>query len=132
MLFDLAFDVMKTIGSMIKDLSHPYTNQALYKAVYQGLSKHIDPNRAKTLVNHAYYRNSDLCPPTLFPYSFDKLRINKIKEHLNLGHEVKHLILIDRLDGMKGHTCFIYGQKGTLRSMVLLDESDHADQKGNL
>ena len=126
----LAFDVMRTIGYLIKDLPHPYTNQALYTAVYKGLSKHIDPNRAKALVNHAYYRNSALCPPALFPYVFDKTRINKIKETLNLGQEVKHLILIDRIDGLQGQTCFIYGQKGTLRSVVLLDESDHADQKG--
>ncbi len=127
-----AFDVMKTIGVLIKDLKHPYTNQALYLSVYQGLSQHIDPNRAKSLINHAYYKKSALCPPALFPYTFDKNRINKIKEHLNLGHEIKHLILTQRIDGSLGHTCFIYGQKGTLRSMVLLDESDHTDQRGNL
>ncbi|TXT18254.1 MAG: Radical SAM domain protein [Erysipelotrichaceae bacterium] len=109
----IAFDVMRTIGTLIKDLSHPYTNQALYHAVYQGLSQHIDPVRARKLINHAYYKNSTLCPPALFPYSFDKMRINKIKENLNLGHEVKHLILIDRIDGLQGHTCFIYGSKGT-------------------
>jgi anaerobic magnesium-protoporphyrin IX monomethyl ester cyclase len=112
------YDVMERLGHKISSLPHPYTNQAFYLAMYEGLCEVIPETRAKTLINHAYYRNSPLFPPSLFPNHIDKKTLNDLRERLTLSQEDKHLVLIDRLD-QKGSVCWIYGASSKKRSIIL-------------
>jgi len=125
----LAFDVMKDIGQSIQALSHPYSNQALYLAVYQGLCHHIPAQNAQALISHAYYRNSSFCPPALFPYHTDRVLLNRLRESLGLTQNIKHLILLDRPDGKAGKSLWTFGSLNTLKACYLLDEQDVVERK---
>ena len=125
----VAFDVMGTIGKSIQALAHPYSNQALYLAVFEGLSQHITVQRAKALISHAYYKNSSFCPPALFPYQTDRVLLNRLRETLGLTQQVKHLILLDRPDGKAGHSLWTFGSLNTVKAYYLLDEKDNVERK---
>jgi len=116
----IAFDVMRSIGQQIEALSHPYTNKSFYLAVFEGLKTHIDPHQAKTVVVHAYYKNSTLCPPALFTFSFDKTKLNELRETLTIDASTKHLILIDRIDGLAGYELWTFGKQ--TKTCLILNE----------
>jgi len=115
------YDVMERLGHKISSLTHPYTNQAFYLALYEGLCEVIPVGRAKTLITHAYYRNSPLFPPSLFPNHIDKKTLNDLRERLALSQDDKHLVLIDRLD-KKGSICWIYNTSSSKKRSIILDE----------
>lgn len=125
----IAFDVMAQIGKSIQNLKHPYSVKQFYEAVYDGLERFIPKNQAKALVTRAYYRNSALCPPVLFPVSIPKTRLNQLREKLALGNEVKHLILADRLDGKPGLELWLYGTLKSTKTWLLLNENETIEEK---
>lgn len=127
----IAFDVMRSIGRSIQALAHPYSNQALYLAVFDGLSQHIPAQKAKALISHAYYKNSSFCPPALFPYQSDRVLLNRLRETLGLTQQVKHLILLDRPDGKAGQSLWTFGSLNTVKACYLLDENNHIERKVN-
>jgi anaerobic magnesium-protoporphyrin IX monomethyl ester cyclase len=118
------FDLMRSIGQKISELAHPYSNQAFYVAIIEGLKMHLPETKAKVLVSHAYYKNSQLWPPSLYPYTVDKGRLNKIREILDLDQNVKHAILIDRVDGLEGHELWTFGSQGQKKQCFILDKND--------
>lgn len=125
----VAFDVMSSIGQSIQALSHPYSNQALYLAVFEGLSHHIPAQIAQALLSHAYYKNSTFCPPALFHYQSDRIRLNRLRETLGLTQQVKHLILLDRPDGQAGQSLWTFGSHNTAKACYLLDQDDKIERK---
>jgi len=125
----VAFDLMASIGKEIQSLTHPYSLKQFYLAVYEGLGGFLPSTQAKALVSRAYYRNSVLCPPALFPVNPDKNRLNALREKLNLGQKIKHLILTDRVDGKAGRECWTYGTEKTPKTWMLLSENDLIEQK---
>lgn len=128
---DVAFDLMHAIGVKIKALPHPYTNQGLYMAIFEGLSEQIGNQTAQTLINHAYYKNSPFYPPSLFHFTFNKVRLNRVRKTLKLDQKIKHLVMIARFDGKKGHELWAYGSKETAKTYYLLNEDDQLDQEEN-
>lgn len=123
------YDLMDHLGQKISNLIHPYTNQAFYLALYEGLCEQISSFKAKTMINHAYYRNSPLYPPSLFPVHVDKKTLNDLREGLALTQNDKHLILIDRIDGKIGKECWIYGSHPTTKRCLVLDEHHHLEKE---
>lgn len=105
----VAFDVMRSVGMHIDRLSKPYSNRQFYLAVSEGLMPHLDEQKVKALINHAYLRNSPLCPPSLYPKQADKHHLNALREILGLPDTVKHLVLNDRIDGEAGLEVWAFG-----------------------
>jgi len=125
----VAFDVMAQIGRTILALPHPYSAKQFYLALWEGLSLYLPKDQAQAWVTHAYYANHALCPPTLFPMTLDKPRLNRLREKLELSQDVKHLILSDRIDGKAGWECWLYGNRNTPKSWFLLNENERIEQK---
>jgi anaerobic magnesium-protoporphyrin IX monomethyl ester cyclase len=123
------YDVMEHLGLKINALTHPYTNQAFYLALYEGLCEVIPEPKAKRLINHAYYRNSPLFPPSLFHNHVDKKTLNDLREHLSLTQNDKHLVLIDRIDSSKGWECWIYRSQPQSKLCLILDENHHLEKE---
>lgn len=88
------FRLLEAIGKSLKGLSHPYTDQAFYLAVYEGLKTEMPEERARILCETAYYRHAKTKPPRLFP----KEPIENLQLYLN------HLKALDpdleRLNGI--------------------------------
>jgi len=126
------FDLMRSIGHEIASLVHPYSNQAFYVAIIEGLKKYHPESKAKAMVTHAYYKNSTLWPPSLYPYQVDKTRLNHIRETLGLDQNIKHAILIDRVDGLEGHELWTFGIKGQKKQCFILDKDDHLEKELSL
>ena len=125
------YNVMEKLGLKISQLAHPYTNQDFYKALYEGLCEWIPDDNAKTLINHAYYKNTTLYPPALFHVSADKSRLNALRETLALTQKDKHLVLIDRFDGKKGTECWIYSASPSNKRCVILNEFDQPEKENH-
>jgi len=122
------FELMRDLGFQIQKLAHPYTNKSFYLAIYEGLRAHLSETQSKTIVNHAYIKNSALWPPVLFSYTIDKSRLNRIREKLAIDQNIKHAILLDRLDGRPGHEFWIFGTKEK-KQCFILDDTDGLEKE---